>query len=71
VILSGRRLGSLWRRREAGKGAAVLTGVVNLPDGSTVRVGLFKAMRKRRESSPDFVLYVMPEATPVRREEAA
>jgi len=71
MILSGRRFGSLWRTREAGKGAALLRGIVNLPDGSTVRVALFKTARKRRETSPDFVLYVMPGPAQPAREEAA
>jgi hypothetical protein len=56
-----RRVASLWKMRADYRGEAKLTGVLNLPDGSTLRVALYPMKRKRRASSPDFVLYLVPD----------
>lgn len=60
-ILSGRRVGSLWRQVAASLKSAVARGVVDCPGcGCSVRVAMFEARTQRTEQSPDLILYALP-----------
>lgn len=53
-------MASFWRRPSKSLKEEVATGVVCCPCGKETRVMVFRAMTKRRPTSPDLVAYAVP-----------